>query len=68
MKLKKELKRAIEKSELEVNFFELNDENVKKRYRVQNVPALLIGEEIISEGKILTERELSKLIVQYSVS
>lgn len=68
MKLKKELKRVIEKSELEVNFFELNDENVKKRYRVQNVPALLIGEEIISEGKILTERELSKLIVQYSVS
>ena len=68
IKLKKELKRAVEKSQLDVEIFELNDENLRKKYRVQNIPALLIGEEIISEGKILTDRELGKLLVQYSFS
>lgn len=68
IKLKKELKRAVEKSQLDVEIFELNDENLRKKYRVKNIPALLIGEEIISEGKILTDRELGKLLVQYSFS
>ncbi|MCI8446041.1 MAG: thioredoxin family protein [Bacilli bacterium] len=68
IKLKKELKRAIEKSDSNVDILELNEDQFKKRYHIRNIPALLIDNQIVSEGKILNERELTKMIALYSAS
>ncbi|MBE6147469.1 MAG: thioredoxin family protein [Firmicutes bacterium] len=63
IKLKKELKRAISNSDLEIYVTELNDSKDRKKYSIQNVPALVINGSLISEGKVLTERELSKIFI-----
>lgn len=64
IKLKKELKRAINNSDLEINVQELNDIEVLKKYHIQNVPALLINDILVSEGKVLSEREISKIFIR----
>ncbi len=64
MKLKKELRRAIENQEVEIRLTEQNDEKEKKKYNIQNIPALIIGDNVVSQGKVLSEREISKLITQ----
>ena len=46
----------------------MNDDNFKKRYRIQNIPALVIDGKVVSEGKILCERELKRMISLYSIS
>lgn len=68
MKLKKELDRVRKNSEFKINIIEMNDDNFKKRYRIQNIPALVIDGKVVSEGKILCERELKKMIFLYNVS
>ncbi len=64
MKLKKMVKRAIDSSEIHIDFEELNSENAKNTYNIKNTPALIIDGNVKSEGKVLTEREISKLLVQ----
>lgn len=64
MKLKKIVKRAIDSSEINIDFDELNSENAKKNYCIKNTPALVINGVVKSEGKVLSEREISKLLVQ----
>ncbi len=68
MKLKKELRRAIQDNEMDIVFTEDNDDLVKKKYRIQNIPALVINDDVVSQGKVLTEREISKLIAQKCLS
>ena len=65
MKLKKELKRALEGSEIDFTLIELNDPKDKKKYHVQNVPALIINNDCISEGKVLSEREITRVFNKY---
>ena len=36
-----------------------------KNYTVKNPPLLIINDNVISEGKVLTEREISKYIKEY---
>ena len=64
MKLKRELKRALEKEEVDVRLTELNNEKEKSKYNIQNTPALIMNDAIVSQGKVLSEREISKLITQ----
>ncbi|MDD3341222.1 MAG: thioredoxin family protein [Bacilli bacterium] len=59
MKLKKMTERALEEVEKEVTL-ECMDHS--KQYGISNIPALIIDEEIVSEGKVLTVREIKKLI------
>lgn len=47
----------------EVTIQELNHANDKKNYNVSMIPALVIDEKIISQGKILSDKEIKKLIV-----
>ena len=42
---------------------ELNNKCDQKRYNVSMIPALVIDDKIISQGKILSDREIKKLIV-----
>lgn len=42
---------------------ELNKNSDQKKYNVSMIPALVIDEKIVSQGKILSDREIKKLIV-----
>lgn len=64
MKLKKELKRAIDNSDLEIHMCELNDLKYQRKYQVNNIPALIINNTIVSEGKVLSEREITRIFVR----
>lgn len=63
MKLKKMLTRATEEIEEEVKITEIKEK--EKKYGIHNLPALVINETIVSEGKVLTPREIKKLILSY---
>jgi len=63
IKLKKEVKKAIEDIMGKVSFIELNDEHSKRRYGIRNIPALIIDGDIKCEGKVLTSREISKIVL-----
>lgn len=64
MKLKKELRRAIDHSDLEINLTELNDPKDKKKYQIENITALVINDVLVSQGKVLSEREISRIFVR----
>lgn len=40
----------------------LDTESDKKRYNISNIPALVINEKVISQGKVLTDREIKHYI------
>ena len=41
----------------------LNNKSKQKKYNISMIPALVIDDKIISQGKILGDREIKKLIV-----
>ena len=63
IKLKKMLNRATEEMEEEVKVTEIPEKD--KRYGIKDFPALIINDEIVSEGKVLTAREIKKLLLSY---
>ncbi len=56
------VQKAIKNSEINIDFKELNDSNIKAKYNIKNTPALIIDETVYSQGKVLSEREIKKLI------
>jgi len=55
----------LKKVERDLNYsFEIDkiNSNDKKRYNVNVIPTLIINNQVISKGNVLTERELSKVI------
>jgi len=36
-----------------------------KKYNINMIPALIVDDKIISQGKILSDKEIKKLIVNY---
>lgn len=59
IKLNKNIKKAIENSKLD---FIPTIEDINDNQKYKNTPVLIINNEIISEGKVLTEREISRYI------
>ena len=57
------VKRTVENSDINITIEEKNDEKTKKRYGIQNIPGLVINDRLISQGKVLTPREIAKLLV-----
>ena len=47
----------------DVRITELNHTNDKKDYNVSMIPALVIQDKVISQGKVLSDKEIKKLIV-----
>ena len=43
---------------------ELNHANDKKNYNISMIPALVINDKIISQGKVLSDKEIKRLIVK----
>lgn len=62
MKLFKMASRAADNAEEEVNLKKLDDKESIKKYGVRDVPGLVINEKLVSQGKVLTEREILKLL------
>ncbi len=56
------VKRTIENSENNITILETNDEKTKRKYGIQNIPGLVINGKLISQGKVLTPREIAKLL------
>ena len=62
MKLLKNVGKAMEKIKGKVSVSLLEEESDTKKYNVSNVPALIINEKVISQGKVLNEREIANFI------
>jgi len=62
-RLKKIIERVSLQTKTPVIINELNNKSDQKRYNVSMIPALVIDDKIISQGKILSDREIKKLIV-----
>ena len=63
MKLSKMVNRAIEEVDINNITLEEIDSNNQKKYGISNVPGLVINGKKISEGKVLTVREIKKLLL-----
>ena len=63
IKLKKMINRACEEMEGDIKIIDVNEKD--KRYGINNYPALIINNNIVSEGKVLTVREIKKLLLSY---
>lgn len=62
IKLKKMVTKLVDNYKDEI-IVEINDDNVSlKKYNITNVPGLMINDKIVSQGKVLTDREISRLL------
>ena len=62
-RLKKIIEKVSLQNHVDITICELNNKSDQKRYNVSMVPALVIDEKIISQGKILSDKEIKKLIL-----
>ena len=62
MKLLKNVGKALEKVKGKISVSLLEDEVDRVKYNVSNVPALIINDKVISQGKILNEKEIVNFI------
>lgn len=63
MKLLKNVEKVLETKENVCNIQILEDDKYKQIYHVANTPAVLIDGKVISQGRILTEREIKRFIL-----
>lgn len=63
MQLYKMASRAVEELEENIEVEKLDDKNSINKYGVKNIPGLIINNRLVSEGKVLTSREITKLLV-----
>lgn len=54
--------RAIEKYNPDAKVEKNDTSNTIKKYNIKNVPGLVIDGNVICQGKVLSEREIGKLI------
>lgn len=62
MQLYKMTSRAIEEVDSTIELQKFDDKNAINKYNVKNIPGLVINDELVSQGKVLTQREICKLI------
>ena len=62
MKLLKNVGKAMEKIKGKISVSLLEEDEDARKYNVSNVPALIINEKVISQGKVLNEREIANFI------
>lgn len=51
--------------DIDIRVKELNDEYYLKKYNIKNIPAIVIYGKKVSEGKVLSTREICKLLTSY---
>lgn len=63
MRLKKIINRVSRDNNIDVVINEVNGTSDKKKYNISKIPAIVVDDKIISQGKILSDREIKKLIL-----
>lgn len=51
--------------DIDIRVQEINDEYYLKKYNIKNIPAIVIDGKKVSEGKVLSTREICKLLTSY---
>ena len=62
IKLKKMVERFKSDYDYDVNIKLLDNMEEIKSYKRKNIPGLIIEDQLVSEGKVLTVREISRLV------
>ena len=62
IKLLKNIGKAVKKADDNFEIILLEEKEVKDKYRITNTPSLIINEKIISQGKVLSDREILNYI------
>ena len=62
MQLYKMASRAIEDNKTDVKLEKSDDIKDIKKYGVNNIPGLVINDKLVSQGKVKTKKEISKLL------
>jgi len=60
IKMKKILERTIDNSDIDINLIISDDD--KNKYNIKNYPGIIINDTLVSQGKVLSEREIKKSI------
>ena len=55
-------------NKFDVNINELNKVSDKKKYNVNMIPAIVVDDTIISQGQVLSDKEIKKLILNHANS
>lgn len=65
MKLYKMTTRAVEELNQNENIHieKLDDKKSINKYGIKDIPGLVINNKLVSQGKVLSQREISKLLV-----
>jgi len=63
IKLKKMVEKAISETQKNINLQELNDITSKNKFNISNIPGLVIDNKLVSQGKVLTVREIKKVLM-----
>jgi len=63
MKLAKMVDKAIKTMEDKPNVLTYSNEEIKNKYGITNVPGLIINDKLVSEGKVLNDREIKRLLL-----
>ncbi len=62
MQLYKMTSRAVDAIGGDIEIKKLDDNKSIQKYGVKNIPGFVINEKLVSQGKVLTERKISKMI------
>lgn len=68
LKLKKNVLKAQEEYGHKINLEIKDDDKLAKKYNIKDVPGFMINDKVISQGKILTVREVLRYISNYASS
>ena len=61
-KLLKNIEKATQDKKGEINIEIIEDKEIINKYKISNTPCLVINDKVISQGKILTDREIKNYI------
>ena len=61
-KLLKNIGKATQDEKVGINIEIIEDQEIINKYEVSNTPCLVINDKVISQGKILTDREIKNYI------
>ena len=59
IKLKKNISKI---TECDINLELLDGDEYLNKYNIKNIPGLIINERLVSEGKVLNDREILRMI------
>jgi hypothetical protein len=62
MQLYKMATRAADNAREDVKVIKEDDKSSVKKYGINNIPGLVVNEKLICQGKVLTDREISKFL------